>query len=145
MFTSSKLHAKEFTFDKSLYKIDYLPKTAELKRKYFQFHSSSMLFSISFLDCGFRGLKFNNTLPYQNEGGGNSVLLEFCHSSLPLCKNHKKPEVDKISSMRNTYTDRGLCIFLVKMLKTVSISFINSKLVRTLYSVWLLSNLQWEQ
>ena len=37
--------------------------------------------------------------------------------------------------MRGTYTDRRLCIFLMQMLKTVSISFINCELVKTLYSV----------
>ena len=37
--------------------------------------------------------------------------------------------------MRDNYIDRGCCIFLMQMLKTVSISFINCELVRTLYSV----------
>ena len=43
--------------------------------------------------------------------------------------------------MQDTYIDRGLCIFLMQMPKTVIILFINCELVRTLYSVGLLSNL----
>ena len=46
------------------------------------------------------------------------ILLEFSHSSPPLCKNYTKPDVD-------TYFDQGLCIFFIQMLKTVSILFIN--------------------
>ena len=42
--------------------------------------------------------------------------------------------------MGDTYFDREVCIFLVPMLKTVTISFIDSKLVITLYSVGFLSN-----
>ena len=40
--------------------------------------------------------------------------------------------------MRDTYNDRELCIFLVQMLKIVCISFINSEMVRKLYSVGFL-------
>ena len=32
------------------------------------------------------------------------ILLEFCHSSPPLCKNHKKPEVDKKMQACKTLT-----------------------------------------
>ena len=37
--------------------------------------------------------------------------------------------------MRDIYIDQELCIFLMQMLKTVSISFIDSELVRTLHSM----------
>ena len=76
-----------------MYKIDYLPKQSFLIYVIF----------ISILDCCFRWLEFNNTLLYQNEGGGEQpqehqhpcpILLTFCP---PLCKNQKKPEVDKKS------------------------------------------------
>ena len=71
-----------------------------------------------------------------------SHSIEFRHSSSPLCKNHKKPKVDKkILTSRHVYIDQEICIFHVQMLKTVSISFINFELVRTLYLVGLLSNL----
>ena len=46
--------------------------------------------------------------------------------------------------MRDTNIDQELCIFLVQMLKTVSILFINSGLVKTLHLVGLLSNLWWK-
>ena len=48
--------------------------------------------------------EFNNTLLCQNEGVGiatrtltslSLILLEFRHSSPPLCKNNKKLDVDK--------------------------------------------------
>ena len=42
--------------------------------------------------------------------------------------------------MRDTYIDRELCNFHVKILKTVSISFIYSELVRALSSVGLFSS-----
>ena len=43
--------------------------------------------------------------------------------------------------MRGTYIDWGLCIFLVQMLKTVSILFINYELVRKFFLVGLLWDL----
>ena len=60
---------------------------------------------------------------------------------LPSAKTIKNLESRRKFSIRDTYIDGGLCIFLVQMLKTVSISFINIQLVRKLYSGWLLSNL----
>ena len=45
------------------------------------------------------------------------ICIRFCHP--------KKPEVNKkISSMQDTSIDRELYIFVVQMLKTVSVSFI---------------------
>ena len=70
------------------------------------------------------------------------ILLEFRHSSLLLFKNHKKPEIDKkIQACETLKLKRDLCIFLVHLLKTVSILLINFELVRALYSVGFLSNL----
>ena len=57
-------------------------------------HFSCVLFFLSPLDCCFRRSEFNNTLLYQNSYP-SPILLEFRHSSPPLCKTHKKPEVDK--------------------------------------------------
>ena len=98
------------------------------------------------------------TLLCHNGGGGHTatkyqhpcpILLQFRHyrhSSLPFWKNHKKTEVDKkIQACKTINIDHRLCTFLVQMLKIVSISFINFKLVRTLFSVGLLSNLLWKQ
>ena len=36
------------------------------------------------------------------------ILLEFCHSSPPLFKNHKNPEVEKKIQACETYIDRAL-------------------------------------
>ena len=52
---------------------------------------------------------------------------------LPSVKTIKN--LRKFKHARHFYIDRGLCIFLVQVFKTVSISFNNSELVRTLYSV----------
>ena len=71
-----------------------------------------MLFFISLLDCCFRRSEFNNILLYPNEEEETQrkehqhpclILLEFRHSS-PLCKNHKKPKVDKKSQTCETLT-----------------------------------------
>ena len=70
------------------------------------------------------------------------ILLEFCHSSppLPSLKTIKiLRSIRKFKHVRLTLT--GLCIFLMQMLKRVSISLINPELVRTLYLMELLSNL----
>ena len=87
----------------------------------------------------------------QEHQGPSRILLEFRHYSPPLSKNIKNlRSMRKFKHARHLHwhlhlhlalTLTGLCIFLVQMLKTVSISFINSELVRTLYLVWLLSNL----
>ena len=72
-----------------------------------------MLFFISLLDCCFRRSEFNNILLYPNEEEETQrkehqhpclILLEFRHSSPPLCKNHKKPKVDKKSQTCETLT-----------------------------------------
>ena len=67
------------------------------------------------------------------------ILLEFDHSSPRLCKNHKNlRSIRKLKHARHFYIDQGLCMFLIQMLIIVGISFINSELVKTLYSVGLL-------
>ena len=72
------------------------------------------------------------------------ILLHFCHSSPASGKT-----ILNLRSLRKfkhaRHIDQRLCNFLLQMLKTVSILFINSELVTTLYSVWLLSNLKWKQ
>ena len=88
-------------------------------------------------------IRVYNTLLYLNEGGGNTAARTSTSLPSPLCKNHKKTlrSIRKLKSTWHFYIDWGLCIFLVQILKTISILFINSELVRTLYSVGLLSNL----
>ena len=149
MLTSSRLYVKEFTFDKR----SYIKQTIYQKLR----SSNGNIFSVT------PHISYFSYLPWIAASEGRSslaqirdrkqpqehqhsspILLEFCHYFPPLCKNHKKMRsIRKLKHARRI--DRGLCIFLVEMLKTVSISFINSKRVRTLYSVWLLSNLQWKQ
>ena len=63
---------------------------------------------------------------------------------LPSAKTIKKVGSSMLDRV-DTYIDRGLCIFLMQMLKTVSISFINCEFIRTLYSVGLILNLQRKQ
>ena len=70
--SASRLYAKESTFDKSL-SIKQTIYNIKLQRKYFQFHSSCMLFFLVPQYCCFQNSEFNNTLLYQNEGRGNTV------------------------------------------------------------------------
>ena len=62
------------------------------------------MYDIFHISPGLLLLKTNNTLLYENEGGRKKpqehqhpspILLQFRHSSPPLCKNHKNPDVDK--------------------------------------------------
>ena len=59
-----------------------------------------MLFLISPLNCCFRRLEFipkseGEEIQEQEHQHSCPILLEFHHSFPPLCKKHKKPEVDK--------------------------------------------------
>ena len=116
-----------------------------LKWKYFYFHSSCMLFLISPLDYCFWKLfptKMRGKKTATRKWTSLSPSIIRVLSLLPSSslKTIKKPEVNKKLSMQDTYVEQRLCIFLVQMLRTVSISFINSKLVRMLYLEGLLSN-----
>ena len=112
---------------------------------------SFLVYLIFHISPGLLLLEFNSTLLYQNEGGGNSykninIPLPFYWSSItPHLASIKTIKIlmsiRKFKHMQDTFIDHGLCIFLLCMLKTVSILCIDSELVRTLYSVWLLSNL----
>ena len=109
---------------------------------------SFLMYVISHITPRLLLLKF---FPYQNEGGKDShkkmnIPVPFYYQSsvtrpFLVSQNDKKPEVNKKLSMQDTYVEKRLCIFLVQMLRTVSISFINSKLVRMLYLEGLVSNI----
>ena len=75
-----------------------------------------MLLFISLLDCYFQRSEFNNTLLYQKEGGGNSHKNIRVLSLLPpLCKNHKKPEVDrKIQAYKTLTLTKGFLFSLCR-------------------------------
>ena len=159
MLTSRRLYAKEFTFDESSsIKQTIYHKLHNSNRNTFQFHSSGKLFLMSPLDCCFRRWELCNSLLYPNqewEGGGDtatrpSTCLTHSVSSvtppLPSVKSIKNlRSIRKFKYARHLYIDRGLCTFYIQIFKTVSNSFNNSELVRTLHSVALLSNLQWKQ
>ena len=87
MLTSSRLYAKEFSFDKS----------SSMKQAIYQrlCNSSRNTFSfishVSLLDCTSKGC----SLTTQEHQHPCPILLEFRHSSPPLCENHEKPEVGK--------------------------------------------------
>ena len=137
MLTSSRLYAKEFSFDKSSsMKLTIYQKLRNSNGNTFSFIPYVYYFSYHPWIAVYEDWSLN-TQEHQNP--------EFHHSPPPLYKNHRKTEVDKKSSMQDTYTDQQLCIFLVQMLKTISISSITFELVRTLYSIGLLSNLYWKQ
>ena len=135
-----------------MYKIDYIKNCLTRMQILLV---SFLMYVIFHISPGLLLLEFNNTLLYQNEGGENSrkninIHVPFYQSSvtpyLPSVKTIKiLMSIRAFWHVRDIYTDQGLCIFLVPMLKTINLSFINSELVRTLYSVWLFSNLQWKQ
>ena len=116
----------------------------------FSFIPHVCYFFISPQYCCFRSSEFNNTLIYQNEGVGLGwgqgqsqehqhpcpILLEFRHSSASFCKINKKPEVEHA---RHVHWPRAL-YFPYADTQNI-ISFIKCELVRTLYSVGLLSSL----
>ena len=142
MLTQSRLYAKEFIFDKRSY----------IKQTIYQILRNSngntcMLFFISHLDCCFRRSQFKNTLLHQSEGVGNSHkninILPFYSSSVtpppPSVKTTKNlRSIRKLKHARYLYFPRGDA-------QTVSTLFITSELVKTLYSVMLLSSLLWKQ
>ena len=75
---------------------------------------------VSSLGSFFQRSEFNNTLLYQNERGGNTATrtsTSLSHSIrvlsllLSLCKNHKKPEVDKKIQACKTLTSTEGFVF----------------------------------
>ena len=112
----------------------------------------SFIYVIFHISPGLLLLQINSSPLYQNEGEeiATTIWTYLSHSiRVPWLLSVKTIKImmsiTKLRHMRDTYIDQGICIFLIQMLKTVSISFINSELIRTLYLVWLLSNLQWKQ
>ena len=108
MLTSSRLYAKEFTFDKlSCIKQTIYQKLRNSNGYFFSF--TPQVFSISPLDCYFRRLEFSNKIRERKQPQEHQhfspILLEFCHCSPSLCKNHKKMRLIRKSSMRDTLTE----------------------------------------
>ena len=68
------------------------------------------------------------------------ILLELYYSSPPPVKTIKNLKL-MTKFKHGRHIDQELYIFLMQMLKAVSILFINNELVRTVYSVGFLSNL----
>ena len=136
---SSSLYAKKFTFDKSSSTKESIYQNLVNNSKgnavsfIFHYHPSIAASEAQSLTT----LLSTKTQSQQHQHPC-PILLQLHHSSLPFCKNHKQT---LRLSMQDTYIYWGLCIFLMRMLKTGSISFINCELVRTLHLVVLLSNL----
>ena len=138
MLTSIRLYAKEFSFDKSSsMKQTIFQKLRNSKGNTFTF-IFHVLFFVSPLDCCFRRLEFNNTRTKASPSLSFSIRV-LSLPPLPYIKTIKNLRPIRKFTHARSYIDRELCIFLVQMLKTVSIWFINYELVRTL------SNLQWKQ
>ena len=86
-----------------------------------------MLIFIPSLDSCCQRSEFNNTLLYQSKGKETQpqehqypcpILLEFCHFSLPLCKNHKKSEVyQKIQACETLTLTKGFVFSLYRCSK----------------------------
>ena len=120
------------------YKIYYSPKTANSNENTFSFIPHVCYFPCHPSIAASKSLSWT-TLFSTKMRGGNTVtrtLTSLTHSIwqpslLPFFL--QKPWKNLRLSMRDTYIDRGLCIFLMQMLKAVSISFINCELVWTLY------------
>ena len=92
MLKSSRSYSKELSFDK----ISSIKLTIYQK---FRNSNGNTLRLIPHL-CYFSyhpwiGASEGWSLPTQEHQHPCPILLEFRHSSPPLCKNHKKPEVDK--------------------------------------------------
>ena len=92
MLTSSRLYAKEFSFDKSSsIKQTIYQKLHNLNGNTFSFIPHVCYFSYHPQIAVSEG----QSLTTQEHQHPCPIPLEFHHSSPPLCKNHKKPEVDK--------------------------------------------------
>ena len=150
MLTSSRLFAKKFNFDKS----------SSIKQTIYQKldNSNGNPFSLISNECSFSyhlrivaskievqqlfsaKIKDGEETQPQEYQHPCPILLDLHHSSLNVFKNHEKPDVDKKTQVckewRALYFSRA---------DAVSISFIDSELIRTLYLLELLLNLQWKQ
>ena len=92
MHTSSRLYAKEFSFDKSSsMKQTIYQKLHNLNGNTFSFIPHVCYFSYHPWIAASEG----QSLTAQEHQHPCPILLEFCHSFPPICKNHEKPEVDK--------------------------------------------------
>ena len=101
MLTSSRLYAKEFSFDKSSsIKLTTYPKLRNSNGNTFSFITQVCYFSHHPWIAASEGRSLT-TPEHQHPC---PILIEFHHSSPPLCKNHKKPEVDKKIQASETLT-----------------------------------------
>ena len=107
MLTSSKLYAKEFSFDKSSnMKLIIYQKLRNLNGNTFSFIPHVYYFSYH----PWIAAPEARSLTAQEHQHPCPILLEFRHSSPPLFKNYKKPEVHKkIQACETlTLTERAL-------------------------------------
>ena len=92
MLTSSKLYAKKFSFHKnSSMKQTTYQKLRNSNKNTFSFISHVCYFSYHPSTAASE----DRSLTIQEHQHPYPILLEFRHSSSPLCKNDKKREVDK--------------------------------------------------
>ena len=92
MLTSSRLYAKEFSFDiSSSMKQTIYQKMHKSNRNTFSFTPHVCYFSYDPWTAASKG----RSLVTQEHEHPCPILLQFSHSSPPICKNHKKPEIDK--------------------------------------------------
>ena len=78
-------------WQKFKYETDYIPKTAQLERKYFYFFIPHVGMLYHPWIAAFEG----RSLTKQEHQDHCPILLAFRHFSPPLCKENEKPEVDK--------------------------------------------------
>ena len=151
MLTSSRLYVKKFIFDKSssikqtIYQnlhdsngntFSFIPHVC-----YFSYHPSIAASEARNLTPVFSTKMRGSKHCHKNI----NIPVQFYQHSITPPLHSVKTIIKLRLSMRDIYINRGLCIFCTQMLETVSISFINCELVRTLYSVGLLSIFQGKQ
>ena len=104
MLTSSRSYTKEFTFDKSSFiKYTIHQKLRNSNGNTFSFIPHVCYFSYLPWIAASEGRRLTTLFSTKMRGrkqpqehqNPSPILLEFRHSSPPLCKNHKNPEVGK--------------------------------------------------
>ena len=152
MLTSSRLFAKKFNFDKN----------SSIKQTIYQKLDNSNGNTFSFIshECSF---SYHPRIVASKTGvqqlfsakikDGEETQPQEHQHPCPILLDWITPPLTSLKTMKNLTSIRklkharhgGLCIFVVQMLNAVSISFIDSELIRTLYLLGLLLNLQWKQ
>ena len=95
LFTKNlrSLNRNTFSFVPDVCYFSYLPRIAASEDR-----SLTTLFSTQMRGEEIQAQEYQHPCP---------ILLGFWHSSSPICKNYKKPEVDKNSNMQDTFTLTG--------------------------------------